>query len=387
MKTKYGKREGSQGSKKNMKKSIQATEHLMNIKSENFTPAAATKLNDWLAENPENLSEIEVMNMLWDYSEIFREHPLSQKVPKKGVFTGCVVCLSGWASKLWGRRPLIHSLGLAFASVLLLIGIWITQIPVATQQVYSTISGEQKILYLKDDLTVHLDTDTLISVDLTKKRRHIDLVKGRALFKVTSDVERSLKVTVGKYNIYDLGTEFNVKKDLKGKISVVVLKGRVEIVDKHQEPEPAISEKQKIPEEKPVRDHKMVASLVEKKPASVKKVILSGQKVVLSGQEIIIDEKEKVYALKTADIKTIDEWLNGRLYFDKAPLVHVVSEINRYLEKKIIIGDESLKELRVTINFKISDRKHFLTTITEILPVMFETLIDGQYILKRNNDA
>jgi len=361
---------------KDMEISIKATRHLMNIKSNKNPQTAERELNEWLAENPDNKAEMETMDMLWDFTEVFREHPLTQKDLKKSLFSRSSNLLKTWARKSRARSSRPYSFGLATALILVLVGIWVTQIPVLTQQTYRTATGEQRTLYLKDDLTVYLDTDTAISVNLAKERSHIELMKGHALFKVTNGTEHSLVVTAGEYSIFDIGTEFNVKMDHKGKISVAVLKGSVEIVKKHEKPKSIINKELKILEKKPVQTPRTIAAAAKLKPPSAPNVILPGQ-------EIILDEKEKAHEVKIADTRRIDEWLNGRLYFDNVPLPDVLAEINRYLEKKIVIGDESLNKLHLTINFKISERKYFVKTISQILPLVAKNTIDGQHTLKR----
>ena len=55
------------------------------------------------------------------------------------------------------------------------------------------------------------------------------------------------------------------------------------------------------------------------------------------------------------DAQIVTSWRDGRLVFDNDPLSRVVAEVNRYSARKVVLGDPSLAEMRVSGTSWIAD--------------------------------
>lgn len=73
----------------------------------------------------------------------------------------------------------------------------------------------------------------------------------------------------------------------------------------------------------------------------------------------------------------------GRLDFQNALLKEMIDELNRYVETPIVIGDPELKEVSISLFFKIKDRKDFLSTLEKVIPVTSGLTPDGRIVISR----
>jgi len=239
---------------------------------------------------------------------------------------------------------------------------------------HKTAIGEQKIVYLADGSIVHVDTNTTVKTSLTKKFRSVELISGKAFFSVAHEPDRPFIVKAGELSIRALGTEFAVYKKEKGEVSISVSKGRVQVIP---EDEKQISVSKKavpvlVKQKEPVQ--KLVAEKSDTHLALSKKILGPGQKME-------VDKQKAEYVIKPVDVKIDNAWQEGRLNFQNKPLSDVIEELNRYVDRKITIGDNSLKNINVNVYFKIKNRKDFITTLSRAFPVISHTVSNGKIVL------
>ncbi len=195
------------------------------------------------------------------------------------------------------------------------------------QMVYRTAIGEQKTVTLPDGSTLILDTQTHVASDFTERRRLVHLHAGQAQFDVAKDTSRPFTVQAGNGQVTALGTVFVVRKDAD-KILVSLLEGQVQVV----------------------QDQPSSPSTDVPRPETTAKQSLKldvGQQVAYSDRGIS--------SAVAANVEQVTGWQSGRLVFDDATLQEVVDDLNRYSRSKILLGDDSLKEVRVTGVFKSGD--------------------------------
>ena len=276
-----------------------------------------------------------------------------------------------WFDKFNLRDPLTQSIA---ACVMLLVvagSIWLTRTDILSKSTHLTATGELKTVLLADGSTVYLDTETRLNTIFSSDSRRIELEEGRALFAVLRDPDRPFIVTAGSIAVSALGTKFNVYKEKKGRITVAVSSGSVGISRKNQSYESGTEKEPVTPGKQPEPQEKKKADTSTRRPG-LPQVILS------SGQSVTIDEQETVHEIKTIDTKRGTSWRNGRLYFQRAPLSEIIDEINRYLENKIVIGDDRLKDIRISLNFDIKHRSSFLNALKDTIPSASHINSDGQ---------
>ena len=112
--------------------------------------------------------------------------------------------------------------------------------------------------------------------------------------------------------------------------------------------------------------------------------ILSG-KILEPGQGIVVDGKKPDYVVPAYESDNDGIWRQGRLKFINKALSEVVEELNRYLTKNIIIGDDGLKDIKINAYFKIKNREEFVTTLESVYPIAHRSFSDGTVVLFFDN--
>jgi ferric-dicitrate binding protein FerR (iron transport regulator) len=187
---------------------------------------------------------------------------------------------------------------------------WLNRPPV-----YSTGIGEQRSLTLADGSTVTLDTRTRIRVRFSAGERNIDLLDGRALFRVAKNDRKPFVVQSDRAAARAVGTEFDIYRRAAG-VTVTVLEGRV--------------------------------------------AVTSGQRradavVVPAGEQVAVVGSAGVTPPAVADVAAATAWTRRRLIFESAPLSAVVEEFNRYNTRRLVIRDPRLSGLHVSGVFASTD--------------------------------
>jgi transmembrane sensor len=187
---------------------------------------------------------------------------------------------------------------------------WLDRAPV-----YSTGIGEQRSLTLADGSMVTLDTRTRIRVRFSAGERDIDLLEGRALFRVAKNDRQPFVVQSDRAAVRAVGTEFDVYRRAAS-VTVTVLEGRV--------------------------------------------AVTSGQGrvdavVVPAGEQVAVLGSAQVTSATAADVAAATAWTQRRMIFESAPLSAVVEEFNRYNTRRLVVGDPRFSGLHVSGVFASTD--------------------------------
>jgi transmembrane sensor len=94
--------------------------------------------------------------------------------------------------------------------------------------------GEQRVLSLADGSVIHLNTDTLVSIDFSDTHRDVHLLRGEAHFDVAHDEKRPFIVKAGDNTVTAVGTAFNVQITHPHQLELLVTDGKV-LVKNQQE--------------------------------------------------------------------------------------------------------------------------------------------------------
>lgn len=235
--------------------------------------------------------------------------------------------------------------GTIAAAVAWLLIAMVAALPPFAPDTYETAAGEQRSLPLADGSTVHLNTRTRVAVDLTDSERHVRLDSGEALFDVAADPARPFIIATGSGAIRVLGTRFNVRR-LAGSTDVAVIEGKVHVAAGGTDDPGEIA-------------------------ASV--TLTAGQQVRIAAAGLS--------GIATISPGLIASWRDGRLIYRGVPLSEVVSDLNRYLENGIRIGDSALEDLTVTAVIRIEDRDSILAALDGSLPLRTVSLASGVTML------
>lgn len=205
------------------------------------------------------------------------------------------------------RRRWAWSLAAGLALCAIVSAVALTELANTARAVrYATATGEQRTLYFPDGTEVLLDTDSAVTVSYTAKQREVTLDRGRAQFDVAPDAHRPFLVRADLGVIRDVGTRFQVMMSGPD-VTVALLSGEV------------------------------IVSL----PGTLRSSTLApGEEVTYAGR--IFGKRQPV------DLAAAKGWTRGEMVFQNRDLSDVVRQMNRYSTQKIVLGDPSLVQVRVS---------------------------------------
>ncbi|MCF6439181.1 FecR domain-containing protein [Pseudoalteromonas luteoviolacea] len=200
--------------------------------------------------------------------------------------------------------------------------------PVIAQQIYQTETAQVETHSLADGSVVTLGPDSKLLVSMSNQARSLKLLSGEGYFDVVSDKARPFIVSSGQVAITVIGTEFNVRFN-PSSIQVAVAQGKVEVElqDWHAK--------------------------------------------LQAGEVIIADNSRGLSEVTSIDPTLIDDWLQGQLIYQDAPLGHIVAQLNRYYAGQIIVVGEDVEQLRVTASFSTQDIPSVIQDLAAMLSLEY----------------
>jgi transmembrane sensor len=289
---------------------------LSRLRSEERTPDVEAGFRAWLHRGPEHQAAFDLVNTAWEL--VGREttpQPRSWRV---------------------NRLPVAAAIAIVFATVTGAI-VWTTQFRV-TSEAYETGFGEQRRIALADGSLILLDTSTSVQVSMSRRKRSVELLHGRAHFEVAKDETRPFAVDTGDRRIIAVGTVFDVDRET-GLISVLLTRGKV---------------------------------LVENNTDD-SRMLLPGERLAFEHGQVIADRP---------DLEVVTSWQSGRAVFKRRPLKDVLAEFNRYSRQKLELTDPQMGDIPISGNYQTGNNEEFAAALSGMLPLDVETVGD-RIILKR----
>lgn len=200
--------------------------------------------------------------------------------------------------------------------------------------IYRTAIGQRSTVNLPDGSVVELNTDSLIQVNFSEERRDLILLRGEALFDVAKDSSRPFVVEADGKLVTAIGTTFSVRR-ADDEVRVTLIEGIV-TVD---------------------QDNSEGAGL----GAVSKKQLRPGQQLVALGAQ--------PFKINMINTDSVISWKDGRLIFDNEPLGMIVQEVNRYSSRKLVVGDPTLSDMRVSGIFQVGSIDSFAVALEASFPV------------------
>lgn len=286
--------------------------------------------NQWLAQSPEHQHAYAVIDRAWSVLRAAAHEPEILALRHETALR-----LSRESSR--SLRPIRFAaaiaLVLALGGLAVLLGShWVEEGPVfawlpsalktETDRTYSTTVGERLAMTLVDGSQITLDTQSQLRVMLSKRERHVQLLRGQALFEVAKDRTRPFVVEARNQRLVAIGTAFDVRVD-DGEMKVTMVEGAVRV-------------------ETPLSPVMMTLT---------------------AGQQLVIDARSENH-VHPADPERATSWRRGQISFDDARLADAVREINRYSQARIVLADPALAELRLSGAFATGRPNVFVEAIS-----------------------
>lgn len=193
---------------------------------------------------------------------------------------------------------------------------------------YQTEVGEYRQVALQDGSSVDLNTDTTLDIDLKPNERVVELYQGEAFFDVAPDPDRPFIVRTESGEVRVVGTQFNVRL-LNGEMLVTVVEGQVQVAG---------------------RSRADSQSVVD---------ILPGEQALVQANRVVAKIDQPVVE------KKVTSWRSGKIYFEKDTLDAVIREVNRYIDRQLVIEDMAVSEMKLTGVFRSGDLDSVLFALKE----------------------
>lgn len=254
------------------------------------------------------------------------------------------------SSRRW-MVPAALAATLAFAVVGL--RLVVESFPTAQSVAYETAASERRDVTLSDGSFIQLDTDTRLQVTMAADERVVELLSGRAIFRVAHDAARPFSVDAAGSRTTALGTQFQVQRG-EGHVTVTLAQGSVVVTPENE-------------------DGKRAAD--------------SWQERLVPGEQLTVDQRTSQRNKKFVDPVVVTSWTQGRHMFRATPLAEAVEEVNRYASKKVRLGDPALAELQVGGNFIAGDSEQIVAAFAAVLPVRIVQGGHNEIILFRSFES
>jgi transmembrane sensor len=299
-------------------------------------PALADTWTEWCAQDPLNFAAFDRMQQVWDGFPAPRARISHPALPARSAVL---------------RNRLIA----VAASVLVLcvaVG-WLAQRQSASLA-FTTALGEQQHDILPDGSRIDLAPDSTMSVRFSLLRREIRLDRGQAYFAVAHDVLRPFIVHAHDVTALATGTAFDVRTGPNATV-VTVSEGRVSV-----RPSDAAG----------------AAGGLDLEP------LRAG-----AGQQVTFTPSARRLSVMAVDPAVYDSWRTGTLQFVGQPLREVVSEVDRFVKRKIVVA-AALQDIRFTGTVSPAKITEWLEALKQIYAVQ---IVDegesGIYIQSRDHDG
>lgn len=230
------------------------------------------------------------------------------------------------------RRSLMTGMAAAVAAAAILFGGGAYYLWSVKTEVYETGVGQQHVATLDDGSQLALNTDSKVLVTYYADRRHLELLRGEAMFDVAHNPQRPFTVLAGQEQVKALGTSFVVRRE-PNHLWVTLVRGKVELSNR-------------------------VASADGGTDFRPQVILAPGERATVDGAGNLMVDRPSVSAMVA--------WRQGEVVFKDTTILEAANELNRYGPTKIVVTDPAVARTRVSGLFKINRPADFATAVAEL---------------------
>lgn len=207
--------------------------------------------------------------------------------------------------------------------------------------VHATRVGEIARVSLDDGSVITMNTDSRVRVQFDDERRHIELLRGEAMFDVSKDKRRPFVVSAGDTQVVAVGTSFKVRRT-QAAVNVLVREGIVKVQE-----------------------------------GSVAPIQLrAGDKT-----HVVRHVQAVVQKMDGAEVNRELAWRDGMIAFSGETMNEVAKEFARYSAIRIRIADPDAGGLRVVGLFSATDPIGFSRAAAQSMDLDV-TQGDGEIVIR-----
>lgn len=288
----------------------------------------------------------------------------------------------------WWRRmraslvvhPLRWAASASLAISMTAIALWILLTPVR----YATGIAEVRAIHLSDGSEITLGARSSLEVAFSRHERRVSLTSGVAFFSVAKNPSRPFVVLVGDKEVRDVGTKFEIRRNLAS-MQVSVVEGAVEVLQVPDHLSAASGETPRtihlaargmrpasalIPNGTPITRILLAAGA-----SPDERILTAGQQVTTTFAGVIPDP----HAMPPGDPAA---WRHGRLVYVDTPLKDIIADANRYSREPIEIADERLANVRVSVVCPSDRIDEMVSALSRSLSLKVERREGGGIVLQ-----
>lgn len=260
-------------------------------------------------------------------------------------------------------RTAIAGVAAAAAAAIVIATYWPALIVIlqgGSRMTLATGVGETRTINLPDGSIISAGADTNLVATLLKGSRTVVLGNGEAYFRVVKNPRRPFTVRAGDTTVTDIGTAFDVRRTLNG-VVVAVAEGVVDVATH------------------PPRDH---IGPIEGLAGSKERPTLMPIQLT-AGERLALESFATLPQVSSMKPDWVGAWREGRLQYVDEPLNGVVADLARYSERRIVIADPALANLRVTGVVHVKNVDGWLASLQATFPVRVVSGTGGTTIIEQ----
>lgn len=234
------------------------------------------------------------------------------------------------------ERPWIAAAIALAACAIVAVFVWRPSPP---EIAYATRTGETRSVVLPDGTRLDVGASTHLTAQVSHDSRHVSLNDGEVIFRVARDAQHPFVVRVGDRDVRVIGTVFDLLRSA-GVTTLTLAEG---------------------------------------------KVVVSGDgpddtATLLPGEAYTHDDATNRTTIGRVNPADAMAWKNGYFVYRNVPLNRIVSDLNRYYARPIVL--EGTASLRFSGVLRLDDETTVLQRIATFLPVRISSGAGGRIILR-----
>jgi transmembrane sensor len=290
---------------------------LTKLNSPQLTSAQEQEFMQWLESSPLHQAAYIKAEQLWERGAVLARLPEASKT-------------SMWQFEYWG----ISTKGFAVACSFLLIAMLglFSFLTKTSHVTYQTAMGEVRDVQLQDGSHITINTNSQLSVELSRKKRIVYLTQGEVFFDVKKD-GRPFEVVTQFGVVRVVGTRFSVYQ-LAADAMVTVAEGRV-----------ALGKALKFEDE-------FVPAIV-----------------LQADQRLSLQSARSGKPAESVKATAALAWRKKQLVFKGERLSEIIIELARYFPETIVLATPELGDKEITAVIQLSDLKTTLQALSQSLNI------------------
>jgi transmembrane sensor len=318
----------------------EARDWVMRLTSGDATAADAEALQRWRQTSRAHRQAFAQANLLWD-----KLRPAAVESARRNPAAAPVAATQGWRSagvnSSLGRRAFLGGAltATAAASAYVVVrpplDLWPSLAEMSAD--YRTAAGQQQQIALDGNISVRLNTRTSMTrlppETGARPAERIELLAGEAAVATAAQNAKPFVVVAARGQTIAVNARFNIRHD-GATVCVSCLEGGVRV------------------------EH-------------------LGRATTVGALQQVVYTTNDLGPATGADPDTVTAWQRGLLVFRNDPLAHVIEEVNRYRQGKIILMSEELGRKPVLATFRIDRIDEVIPRLKTVFGVQVRTLPGG----------